>query len=199
MDRERDNEFRKELELKEEQNKLDNVIEIINKEILNFIDERRDISERILEYRKKNIEDYKDDEDKLIEYFDHENYIKEETFNFIDKRLKELTILEQSPYYGKVEFNEEGFGEDEIYVGRFGITPKSTMLPLVVDWRAPVASLFYSSKLGENSYKAPAGEIKVDVTKKRQYIIKNKKLLGVFDTTVEVKDDILQLLLSKNA
>ncbi len=191
--------FGKEIDLNKQQQKLDAVIEIINKEIISYIQERKDISEKILEYRKNNIEDYKDDEDKLIEYFDHENYIKEEAFNFIDKRLKELTILEQSPYYGMVNFFEEGFGEDQIYIGRFGITPKDDVEPLVVDWRAPVAAIFYGSSLGENRYTSPEGEMGVDVIKKRQYIIKRKKLLGAFDTNVDVKDEILQLVLSKNA
>jgi len=45
----------------------------------------------ILEYRKKVIEDYRDDEDMVIEYFDHEIYVKEEAFKTIDRRLKELT------------------------------------------------------------------------------------------------------------
>ena len=98
-----------------------------------------------------------------------------------------------------MKFVEDGFGEDNIYIGRFGITPRETGEPLVVDWRAPVASLFYGSKLGKNSYKAPAGEIGVDIIKKRQYIIKKKKLIGLFDSDVDVKDDILQLVLSKNA
>ncbi len=191
--------FGEEIDLNKQQQKLDAVIEIINKEIINYIQERKDISEKILEYRKNNIEDYKDDEDKLIEYFDHENYIKEEAFNFIDKRLKELTILEQSPYYGMVKFFEEGFGEDQIYIGRFGITPKNAVEPLVVDWRAPVAAIFYGSSLGKISYTSPEGQMEVDVIKKRQYIIKRKKLLGAFDTNIDVKDEILQLVLSKNA
>lgn len=199
MDRERSLDAESEIEFAKEQIKLNSVIEIINKEILNYINDRREISDKILEYRRKNIEEFKDDEDKLIEYFDHENYVKEEAFNLIDKRLKELTTLEKYPYYGNVKFVEDGFGEDNIYIGRFGITPRETGEPLVVDWRAPVASLFYGSKLGKNSYKAPAGEIGVDVIKKRQYIIKKKKLIGLFDTDVDVKDDILQLLLSKNA
>ena len=187
-----------ELELQEEKIRLQGVIDIINKEILNYIHKRKDITQYILDSRKKNIEEFEDDEDKIIEYFDHERFVKEEAFKTIDKRLKELTILELSPYFGRVDFKEDE--EDQrIYIGRFGVTPEGAYEPLVVDWRAPVSSLFYTSSLGKNVYTAPVGEVEANIIKKRQYIIRKKKLMGLFDSSVDVKDDILQLVLSKNA
>ena len=40
------------------------------------------------------LDEYRDDEDKVAEYFDHERFVKEEAFKVIDRRLKELLILE---------------------------------------------------------------------------------------------------------
>jgi DNA helicase-2/ATP-dependent DNA helicase PcrA len=182
-----------------EEKKLDGVINIINREILNYVNKRKEISTYIVEARKKNIEEFEDDEDRIIEYFDHERFVKEEAFRTIDRRLKELTILEISPYFGMVNYIEEGFEEEKIYIGRFGVTPEGSYEPLVLDWRAPASSLFYTSGIGKNKYKAPKSEIDVDILKKRQYIIKKKKLLGMFDSEIDVKDEILQLVLSKNA
>ncbi|SMC23620.1 DNA helicase-2 / ATP-dependent DNA helicase PcrA [Clostridium acidisoli DSM 12555] len=182
-----------------EEQKLIGVIHIINMEILNYISKRKDIAKDIVDSRKKGIEEFKDDEDKVIEYFDHDTFVKEEAFKSIDRRLKELTILQASPYFGRVDFKEEGFEEEKIYIGRFGVTPDGSYEPLVLDWRAPVSSLFYTAGIGKNKYKAPKMEIEVDILKKRQYIIKKKKLLGLFDSEVDVKDEILQLVLSKNA
>ena len=193
-----DNNDNEELDLQEEKIRLAGVIDIINREILNYVRRRKDITQYILESRKKNIEEFEDDEDKIIEYFDHERFVKEEAFKTIDKRLKELTILELSPYFGRVDFKEDG-DDQRIYIGRFGVTPEGAYEPLVVDWRAPVSSLFYTSSLGKNIYNAPLGEVEAEVIKKRQYIIKKKKLIGLFDSSVDVKDDILQLVLSKNA
>lgn len=194
LDRDRD----EEMELQEEKIKLAGVIDIINREILSYIQKRKDITEYILNTRKKNVEEFEDDEDKIIEYFDHERFVKEEAFKTIDKRLKELIILELSPYFGRVDFKEDE-DEQRIYIGRFGVTPEDAYEPLIVDWRAPVSALFYSSSLGKNVYTAPLGQVEVDILKKRQYIIKKKKLIGLFDSSVDVKDDILQLVLSKNA
>lgn len=189
----------KEQEFLEETDKLKGVIEIINREILNYVQKRKDILKYIVESRKKNIEQFEDDEDKIIEYFDHERYVKEEAFRIIDKRLKEFTVLLSSPYFGRVDFNEEDYGEDRIYIGRFGVTLEDSFAPLVVDWRAPVASLFYTASLGTSKYESPEGDMPVDILKKRQYVIKKGELKGLFDSEVDVKDDILQMVLSENS
>lgn len=196
---EKELELQKELQFNVEKSKLEDVVNIINKEILNYINKRKDVANYIQDYRKKNIEDYKDDEDKLIDYFDHERYVKEESFKNIDNRLKELTILSSSPYFGRVDFIEDASDEKEIiYVGRFGMTPEGEYEPVIVDWRAPVSALFYANKLGENSYLAPSGKITVDIALKRQFVIKKSKLIGLFDSALDVKDEILQLVLSSN-
>lgn len=183
-----------------EQERLEYTIEVIKEEILSYISKRKELSQYILDYRKDVIDEYKDDEDKVAEYFDHERFVKEEAFRTIDRRLKELLILENSPYFGRVDFSEVETDEREtIHIGRFGMTPEGTYDPLVVDWRAPISALFYSGKLGEASYKAPMGEIQVDIDLKRQYVIKRGKLMGLFDSSIDIKDEILQLVLSQNS
>jgi len=183
-----------------EEERLEYSKEIIKDEILNYISKRKEFSQYILDYRKNMLDEYRDDEDKVAEYFDHERFVKEEAFKVIDRRLKELLILENSPYFGRVDFIEEDSEDKEtIYVGRFGMTPEGSFEPLVVDWRAPVAALFYSGKLGKTIYRAPMGEIEADVKLKRQFIIKRGKLTGMFDSAVEVKDDILKMVLSENS
>ena len=156
-----------------------------------------DVSDYILEYRKKFIEEYRDDEDKVMEYFDHERYVKEEMYRTIDRKLAEFTKLKESPYFGKVNFEDNGYAE-QIYVGRYGLTPEGNFDAAIVDWRAPVASLFYKGTLGETSYKSPDGEVLVDILARRQIMIKKGKLEGFFDSDIDVKDDILQMILSSN-
>jgi DNA helicase II / ATP-dependent DNA helicase PcrA len=193
-------EIQREMELSTERDNLKNTVKLINKEILNYIDKRKYISEYILDYRKAVLDEYRDDEDKIVEYFDHERFVKEEAFKTIDRRLKEMMILKNAPYFGRVTFVEEELGEEEgIYIGRFGMTPEGSYEPVVVDWRAPIAALFYAGKLGKAVYRAPMGDIDVDILSKRQFVIKKAKLLGMFDSAVDVKDEILQMVLSSNA
>ena len=181
-----------------EEQRLENTLNILNEEILNYIDKRKYITEYILDYRKKVIEEYKDDEDKVLEYFDHEAYVKEEAYKNIDRKLKEYTTLKENPYFGKIDFLEDG-NPEEIYIGRFGLTREGTYEPVIVDWRAPIASLFYKGSLGKASYESPVGDIETDILKRRQLIIKNGTLKGIFDSAVDVKDDILQMVLTSNS
>ncbi|ELC8395178.1 AAA family ATPase [Clostridium perfringens] len=191
---------KKDIEFLVEEKKLEEVSNILNEEMLSYINKRKFVTQYILDYRKNAVEEYKDDEDKLIEYFDHERYVKEQAFTTIDKKLKELTILKESPYFGRVTFNDLEFDQkDTLYVGRFGVTPEGSYEPVIVDWRAPVASLFYHGSLGEASYKSPDGTIKCDIEGRRQIIVKKGELKGVFDSAIDVKDDILQMVLSNNS
>lgn len=191
---------KKDIEFLVEEKKLEEVSNILNEEMLSYINKRKFVTQYILDYRKNAVEEYKDDEDKLIEYFDHERYVKEQAFTTIDKKLKELTILKKSPYFGRVTFNDLEFDQkDTLYVGRFGVTPEGSYEPVIVDWRAPVASLFYHGSLGEASYTSPDGPIKCDIEGRRQIIVKKGELKGVFDSAIDVKDDILQMVLSNNS
>lgn len=191
---------KKDIEFLVEEKKLEEVSNILNEEMLSYINKRKFVTQYILDYRKNAVEEYKDDEDKLIEYFDHERYVKEQAFTTIDKKLKELTILKESPYFGRVTFNDLEFDQkDTLYVGRFGVTPEGSHEPVIVDWRAPVASLFYHGSLGEASYTSPDGPIKCDIEGRRQIIVKKGELKGVFDSAIDVKDDILQMVLSNNS
>ncbi|MEL7597431.1 MAG: UvrD-helicase domain-containing protein, partial [Clostridiaceae bacterium] len=200
LDNELEKEIQKEIQLEAEKQKLEETVEIIKTELINYIEKRKNITQYLIDSRKKAVEEYRDDEDKLIEYFDHERFVREESFKAIDRKFKELTILQPSPYFGKVTFKEKDFeGDDSIYIGRFGITPQEAYEPVVVDWRAPVAALFYAGKLGEVEYDAPLGKVQVDIEGKRQFIIKKEKLLGMFDSEIDVKDEILQMVLSKKA
>lgn len=191
---------KKDIEFLVEEKKLEEVSNILNEEMLSYINKRKFVTQYILDYRKNAVEEYKDDEDKLIEYFDHERYVKEQAFTTIDKKLKELTILKESPYFGRVTFNDLEFDQkDTLYVGRFGVTPEGSYEPVIVDWRAPVASLFYHGSLGEASYTSLDGPIKCDIEGRRQIIVKKGELKGVFDSAIDVKDDILQMVLSNNS
>jgi len=182
-----------------EENKLNEILDILNKEILSYVEKRKNVTKYILDARKKYIEDYKDDEDQVIDYFDHETYVKEEAYKTIDKRLMEYTKLKEVPYFGKVTFKEDEEVPEDMYVGRYGLTLENNYEPLIVDWRAPIAALFYKGTLGKATYNPPLGEKNADILSRKQLIIKKGELKGVFDSALDVKDEILQMVLTENS
>lgn len=191
--------FKEELEIQIEKEKLDEVMSIINEEIEKVLEHRKNFLDQLLQYRKKFIEEYRDDEDRVIEYFDHERFMSEEAFNSMDKKLKKLNNLKISPYFGRIDFREEQYGIENLYIGRFGLVREGDYTPVVVDWRSPVASLFYEGKLGNSKYRVGTEEVEVNILKRIQYIIKNSKFMGMFNSEVDIKDEILQMVLSSNS
>lgn len=187
------------LDFLREENKLNEILDILNKEILSYLEKRKNVTKYIIDSRKKYIEDYKDDEDQVIDYFDHENYVQEESYKTIDKRLMEYTKLKEVPYFGKITFKEDEDVPEDMYIGRSGLTLENSYEPLIVDWRAPIASLFYQGTLGKATYKPPSGERTADILTRKQLIIKKGQLKGVFDSALDVKDEILQMVLTENS
>ena len=186
-------------ELEKEYAYLERVEALILEEILYNTQRKKLVYDDIVEYRKTLIDEYRSDEDKQIDYFDHNRYVQEETFKAVEKRLRELTELHSTPYFGKITFKEEGLDEEDIYIGKFGLVDEKAYEPLVIDWRAPIASLFYKGTVGKDSYKAPMGEMPVDILLRRQFLIREGLLKGVFDTQSNVQDEILLEVLSSNA
>jgi len=103
-------------------------------------------------------------------------------------RNTERLQLEKShehPYFANVRFREHGqTHEESVYIGRFGLFDKSTMAPIVLDWRSPMANLYYDDRFVDVAVQAPDREpLLFTVERKRQYEIESGKLQRFFDTT----------------
>ncbi|BAK55930.1 helicase [Candidatus Arthromitus sp. SFB-mouse-Japan] len=183
------------LNYKIEKEYLDNVLVYLNDKLAEYIENRRDISDSIVEYRKKFIEEYRDDDDKIIDYFDHENYKNEQIFMVVERKIKEILYLKKTPYFGKIVISEDG-KEEKFYIGSYGFDV-GLEVPLIIDWRAPIASLFYQGKIGSLSYTIPSGEdICVSLNERIQFLIRDGKIISMFDSEIDVKDEFLKEMLS---
>lgn len=108
-------------------------------------------------------------------------------------RKKRLKRMLDSPYFGRVDFVYDGEdAAEKFYIGIGNFAEKAGAVPLIYDWRAPVSSLFYDYDKGPASYPAPSGVIKGEVSAKRQYKIKNGKLIYAFESDTKIDDDILK-------
>ena len=70
---------------------------------------------------------------------------------------------------------------------------------IIIDWRAPVANLYYEGRLGEANYDCPEGNIEGEILLKRQFFIEEGELLNIFDIDVTATDELLQSCLGANA
>ena len=114
------------------------------------------------------------------------------------KQLSTVQKLEQKPYFARVDFKENGEKPETIYIGLGSFADKNNHF-LIYDWRAPISSIYYDGKIGKVSYMSPEGEITVDMTKKRQFMIEDGKITNMFDTDESIGDQMLLEVLGEKS
>ena len=70
--------------------------------------------------------------------------------------------------------------------------------PIIIDWRSPVANLYYEGRIGEEQYETESGVITGELLRKRQYIIEEEKIKEIRDVDVTARDELLQASLHEN-
>ncbi len=163
------------------------------------------LQDRLLNERKEMWEDNRH----LIRDFDDVIFLntQETAVKSVERQLEwnEIEIqrhekMEKSPYFGRVDFEDSETGSpDAIYIGIYSLTEEESHEVYVVDWRAPIASLFYQFDVGPGWYEVNGYKTEVEITRKRQYKIEDGRLLSVYDTDSSMYDDILGEVLSNDS
>jgi DNA helicase-2/ATP-dependent DNA helicase PcrA len=122
---------------------------------------------------------------------------EQQKVEIISNTIRKLKLLKEKLYFGRIDFKEIGCGETEsIYIG--ASTLMDDLDILIYDWRSPVSGMFYEYEMGKAEYVCPEGIIEGKITLKRQYSISNGKIKYMFNTDLEIDDDILQESLNNN-
>ncbi|MBO5460937.1 MAG: AAA family ATPase [Ruminococcus sp.] len=183
-------------------------------EYLNFVTEK--LNRRIHEVGQK-IQEVQQDIEGMHDYY-WENYTEMDQYGYENfdnqqalltqinantenvKMHQRLKKMMDSPFFGSVDFVYDGEDEAEpFYIGIANFAEGNGRLPLVYDWRAPVSSLFYDYDTGSASYEAPGGTMEGEITSKRQYKIRNGKMIYEFESDMKIDDDILKQELGANS
>ena len=99
---------------------------------------------------------------------------------------KEIESYEEAlkTHISEVDFTERLGDHEEIYIGKKGISSTSDGDEIVVDWRAPVADLYYSGTGGNAYYRAPMGIIEGELELKRKFLFEDKNIKQIFDEEI---------------
>lgn len=139
--------------------------------------------------------------DNVYEYLQQIKFLQQNVASS-SKVQKELKMLEKqlySPYFCRIDFQEDGWEKESIYIGMYGLRDSKTQEILICDWRSPISSIFYDYELGNAKYNSPSGDIYGEVLLKRQFRIENAKLILMFDSDLAIEDDVLQDILAASA
>ena len=115
--------------------------------------------------------------------------------NLTEIYLEKIRLMEKSlnkPYFARLDFKRDGESDiEELYIGKVGIIDEKNN-NIIIDWRAPVSSMYYDSNIGDASYKAPEGTCTGKLLLKRQYEIENKQLKSYQDVDTVSNDELLK-------
>lgn len=197
------------IERKEEQQRVDEVIKEINTKEGVLLEKASGLKESVVGLRETFFEDVTvnlDDPDEVIET--HASIKqqaellseRERSHGIIDKQLKVLQRLKDSPYFGRIDFHEDGEKiTDRIYIGIASLMDNKDENFLIYDWRAPISSLYYDYPPGNAEFETRSGKITGEMLLKRQFVIKQGKIAGMFDTGLTIGDELLQQALGNHA
>ncbi|MDD3224176.1 MAG: RNA polymerase recycling motor HelD [Clostridium sp.] len=160
----------KESEFKIEKNKFKDTENWISNEIKNINQNDSELKNKIAELKKKTKGKYNEELETM-----------QKLYNITHKNLEKYIEAEDKPYFARIDFREKLRDKESYYIGKFGLGDSKTGDEIVIDWRAPIADLYYSGVQGETSYEVPGGFIDGELGLKRKFLIRDSKLEDAFD------------------
>ena len=109
----------------------------------------------------------------------------------VSTALSKVNRLLPRPYFARinVQFPEET-EEESYYIGTTSVSNEDHE-PVVIDWRSPIAEVYYNQQMGETSYEVDGRKIPVDLKLRRQFDIEQNVLKAYFDTKIALEDPLL--------
>ncbi|MCD5325709.1 MULTISPECIES: RNA polymerase recycling motor HelD [Pontibacillus] len=196
-------------ERQREQERVDKVVQEIEQKVEDIQEKAGDVKEEVIGLRETFWEDVTvniDEPDDIMETYNSLRQQaellgeRERSHKHVYDQLKTLKRMKSSPYFGRVDFTEARSQEtDQVYIGISSLMDRQDENFLVYDWRAPISSLYYDYSPGPAEYDTPEGTIEGTMDVKRQYIIRQGEIKGMFDTGVTIGDELLQEVLGNQA
>ena len=177
--------------LEEEKKMLSDIIAIADANLNRVKESVQNLAEELHEL--KEIYDVEDKEG-LALWFN-----TDARFQQVRQELLRMERSRKKPYFGRIDFSDSRLQKKECYyIGKSAITRNSADL-VVIDWRAPIASVYYEKSIGACTYSVKGeGAFEIDLFRKRTYEIENDELKDFYDTDVVANDELLTKYLAKN-
>lgn len=121
------------------------------------------------------------------------------------KQMNKNQAAYDKPFFGRIDYrNMDERLFESVYIGKHGVLRDKINVE-IVDWRAPIASVYYENEIGQGTYSIPDSssdgkgrEYHIDLNLKRTYDIEEGRLQGFYDSDVAANDELLVKYLSKN-
>ncbi|MBP2243331.1 DNA helicase-2/ATP-dependent DNA helicase PcrA [Cytobacillus eiseniae] len=121
-------------------------------------------------------------------------------FEMSRDELKHLKIARKKPYFARLDLLRDGTKEKEVlYIGKTSLYSRENQEQLIVDWRSPIANLYYEGRLGDVHYESNDETYNGYLSLKRQFMIEDGRLDEIRDIDLTTTDELLQESLAKSS
>ena len=123
-------------------------------------------------------------------------HAQNQAFNFKDKikQLEELGYLLEEPYFSRIDLVDPSTVKaDQIYIGKFGLTLEAGERPLITDWRAKIASVYYKYRYPQKKvvYDTQDGQVTRDLLLKRTFEFDSGALVKFYNNDIQLDENEL--------
>ncbi|MCA1061851.1 RNA polymerase recycling motor HelD [Rossellomorea sp. AcN35-11] len=121
-------------------------------------------------------------------------------FEMSKEELESLTKAKTKPYFARIDFQHKDSDRvEKHYIGKTSLYQRENQEQIIVDWRSPIANLYYEGRIGNVSYDAEDEKYEGDLSLKRQYMIEDGLLEEIRDIDLTTTDELLQDSLAKSS
>ncbi|KIL52178.1 RNA polymerase recycling motor HelD [Jeotgalibacillus soli] len=114
-------------------------------------------------------------------------------------QTKRLELVYDKPYFARIDYQKTNEEKESLYIGKASLHDPESQAQIIVDWRSPVANVYYDGRLGEVEYEVNGDSTEGYLSLKRQYQIEEGKLLDIRDIDLTTTDELLQESLAGKA
>lgn len=184
-------------EIRLEEKRLQETINLIRNKISALGQELYSRDDKVLEFKRFMWDNRSDMDPAELKSMMSDNDLEIRLMMNKGDYLQKIFRIQNNPYFGRIDF-DDGSVVDKVYIGITHLIDDNNNY-YIHDWRSPICNLFYDYEVGPAEYMAPVGKITGNVTCKRQYTIKEGKLLHIFDNNINIDDELLQEVLANES
>ena len=174
-------------------NKLTNMKSQMEAELIDLQNQAQEEKNTVSDDLQYDFVGIEESQETLIEFETMSRAVEELNISSrtVSTALSKVNRLLPRPYFARinVQFPEET-EEESYYIGTTSVSNEDHE-PVVVDWRSPIAEVYYNQQMGETSYDVDGRKIPVELKLRRQFDIEQNVLKAYFDTKIALEDPLL--------
>lgn len=177
---------------------LNDTIKVIDEHLSSFGVSSLKQNKEITNDRKSFWNNFSELDEIEVQQFNQDMALQEKIYMKNINKINTLKSQREVPYFARIDFKEDIEDiADSLYIGISSIM-KDDFDFAVLDWRSPIANMFYDFEMGKAYYDAPNGQIHGEIVLNRQFNITNGEIKFIHESNSNIHDESLLEILNSN-